>query len=58
MPNKQQLQECIDQCTAAANRLRITTNHVVDAAVRDRLTLAAHEVEQCIRDCVHVMQTT
>ncbi|BDG61167.1 hypothetical protein [Caldinitratiruptor microaerophilus] len=56
MANKQQVQNCIQQCVQAANTLRAAANNVPDSAVRDMLTQGAHHIEQCVRGCEQVMQ--
>jgi len=51
--NKQQIQQCITDCTNAANMLRTATNTVPKAGVREMLTLGAGHIEMCIRQCEH-----
>ncbi|MCF6094141.1 hypothetical protein L1765_09215 [Microaerobacter geothermalis] len=51
MATRQQIQQCITDCTNAANMLRSATNTVPKAAIRDMLTQGAHHIETCIRQC-------
>lgn len=51
MLNKQQIQQCITDCTNSANMLRSSTNSVQKASVREMLTLGASHIEMCIRQC-------
>ena len=55
MANNQQIQQCIDQCTQAANQLRTTTNSITIAAAREMATLGASHIEMCIRSCEKAM---
>ncbi len=57
MASTQAIQQCVQNCTQAANTLRFATNGVTDPAVRDMLTQGAHHIELCIRSCTNaVMQ--
>lgn len=56
MPNKQDVTQCIQTCTKAANDLRSSANGINNAGVRDMLTQGAHHVELCIRQCESIMQ--
>lgn len=56
MPNRQQIQQCIQQCLQAANGLRSAANAVPDSAVRTMLTEGASHIEQCIRGCEQTIQ--
>lgn len=56
MQNTQQINQCIQTCTQAANSLRSTANTVTDPGVRDMLTQGAHHIEQCIRLCQSATQ--
>lgn len=56
MQNKQQVAQCVQTCTKAANDLRSAANGINNAGVRDMLTQGAHHIEQCIRQCESVMQ--
>lgn len=51
MADKQQLQQCITDCTNTANMLRSTTNNVQMASIREMLTQGAGHIEMCIRQC-------
>ncbi|SNS08984.1 hypothetical protein SAMN05446037_10043 [Anaerovirgula multivorans] len=51
MANKQQIQQCITDCTDAANMLRLTTNAIPKASIREMLTQGAGHIEMCIRQC-------
>jgi hypothetical protein len=51
MTNKQQLQQCISDCTNAANMLRTTANAIPKASIREMLTQGASHIEMCIRQC-------
>jgi hypothetical protein len=51
MPNKQQIQKCISDCTDAANMLRSSANSVPKASIREMLTQGAGHIEMCIRQC-------
>jgi len=53
MATKQQIQQCITDCTNTANMLRTTTNAVTQSAIRDMLTQGASHIETCIRTCEH-----
>lgn len=55
MANNQQIQQCIDQCTQAANKLRTTTNSITSAAAREMATTGAGHIEMCIRSCEKAM---
>ena len=52
MSNPQQIQECIDSCTQAANTLRSTANGLLCAMERQSATLSAAHIEMCINSCV------
>lgn len=56
MANKQEIQQCIDTCTQAANMLRTATNSIPDATSREMSTLGASHIEMCIRSCEDVMK--
>ena len=51
LANSQQIQQCIDQCTQAANKLRTATNSITSSAAREMATLGAGHLEMCIRSC-------
>lgn len=53
MANTQAIQQCVQDCTQAANMLRSAANGVNNAGVRDMLTQGAHHIELCIRTCEH-----
>ncbi|HEX3032430.1 MAG TPA: hypothetical protein VHS59_09345 [Bacillota bacterium] len=55
MASNQQIQQCIDQCTQAANQLRTTANGITSAAAREMATLGAGHIEMCIRSCEKAM---
>ena len=52
MSNPQQIQECIDSCTQAANSLRSTANTLLCAMERQSATLGAAHIEMSINACV------
>ena len=56
MPNKQEVMQCVQTCTQAANTIRSSANGIKNAGVRDMLTQGAHHVEQCIRQCEGVLE--
>lgn len=56
MQNKQQVTQCIQTCTKAANDLRSSANGINNAGVREMLTMGAGHVEMCIRKCENVMK--
>ncbi|MEW6065593.1 hypothetical protein P378_01525 [Desulforamulus profundi] len=56
MQNKQQLAQCIQTCTKAANDLRSSANGINNAGVREMLTLGASHIEMCIRQCESLMR--
>jgi len=56
MATKQQIQQCITDCTNAANMLRTATNGVPKAGIRDMLTQGAVHIETCIRQCEHAAE--
>lgn len=51
MANKQQIQQCITDCTNTANMLRSAANTVPKAGIREMMTLGAGHIEMCIRQC-------
>ncbi len=51
MANKQQIQQCIMDCTNSANMLRTAANSVPKASIREMLTQGAGHIEMCIRQC-------
>ncbi|MCL4440939.1 MAG: hypothetical protein M1609_10245 [Firmicutes bacterium] len=51
MANKQEIQQCIDMCTQAANMLRSAANAIPNSASREMATLGAGHIEMCIRSC-------
>lgn len=51
MPSKQEIQQCINDCTNAANMLRSTANAIPKSSVREMITLGAGHIEMCIRQC-------
>lgn len=53
MANKQEVQQCIDMCTQAANTLRSAANTIPNSASREMATLGAGHIEMCIRSCEH-----
>lgn len=53
MADKQQIQQCITDCTDAANMLRTAANTVPKAGIREMLTSGAVHIEMCIRQCEH-----
>lgn len=56
MATKQQIQQCITDCTNTANMLRTATNSVKKASIRDMLTQGAVHIEMCIRQCEHAAE--
>lgn len=56
MATRQQIQQCISDCTNTANMLRTTINAVPQTAVRDMLTQAAVHIETCVRQCEHAAE--
>ncbi|MFA5881490.1 MAG: hypothetical protein WC834_04770 [Eubacteriales bacterium] len=54
MANKQEVQQCIDTCTQAANMLRSATNSIPDATSREMASMGAAHIEMCIRSCEQV----
>lgn len=56
MATKQQIQQCITDCTNTANMLRTSTNTVSQAAIRDMLTQGTSHIEMCIRQCEHASE--
>lgn len=56
MQNKQQVTQCIQTCTKAANDLRSSANGINNAGVREMLTMGAGHIEMCIRKCESVMK--
>lgn len=56
MATKQQIDQCIIDCTNTANMLRTATNSVPKAAIRDMLTQGAVHIEMCIRQCEHASE--
>ncbi len=56
MATKQQIQQCVTDCTNAANMLRTATNAVPNAMIREMLTQGAGHIEMCIRHCEHASQ--
>lgn len=53
MANKQEIQQCIEMCTQAANMLRSAANSIPNSAPREMATLGAGHIEMCIRSCEH-----
>ena len=53
MANKQQIQQCITNCTNSANMLRTATNAVPNATAREMMSFGATHIEMCIRQCEH-----
>lgn len=51
MATTQEIQQCIDECTQAANMLRSATNGITNPASREMGTLGASHIEMCIRTC-------
>lgn len=51
MANKQQIQQCVTDCTNAANMLRSTADNNPKASIREMLTEGAGHIEMCIRQC-------
>lgn len=51
MSSKQEIQQCISECTNSANMIRLAANSVPNASVREMLTLGASHIEMCIRQC-------
>lgn len=49
--DKQQIQQCITDCTNAANMLRSAANTIPKASIREMLTQGAGHIEMCIRQC-------
>lgn len=58
MANKQEVQQCIDKCTQAANMLRSAANGITDATAREMATLGAGHIEMCIRSCEQANKMT
>lgn len=56
MATKQEIQQCITDCTNAANMIRTTTNSIPNAGIRDMLTQGAVHIETCIRQCEHATE--
>jgi hypothetical protein len=56
MANTQQINQCVQTCTQAANSLRGAANALPDPGVRDMLTQGAHHIELCIRQCQSATQ--
>lgn len=44
MASTQEIQQCINDCTQIANRLRTTTNSINNAAAREMSTIGASHV--------------
>ena len=53
MTRKQEIQQCITDCTNAANMLRTATNGVTQSAIRDMMSQGSVHIEMCIRQCEH-----
>lgn len=53
MANRQQIQQCITNCTNAANMLRTAANAVPTAGAREMMSFGATHIEMCIRKCEH-----
>lgn len=56
MATKQQIQQCITDCTNTANMIRTATNGIQNAGIRDMLTQGAVHIETCIRQCEHATE--
>lgn len=52
MANAQQVQECIDHCTQAANTIRSSANSILCAMNRQSASMGAAHIEMCINACV------
>ena len=48
----QEIQDCIDSCTQAANALRSSANTFLCAMNRQNASLGAAHIEMCINTCV------
>lgn len=51
MTSKQDIQQCITDCTNAANMIRSSANAIPTSSIREMLTLGAGHIEMCIRQC-------
>ncbi|MGE5530259.1 MAG: hypothetical protein ACM3X6_14125 [Patescibacteria group bacterium] len=58
MANREQIQQCIDQCTQAAMTLRSAANNIVNASARKAATSGANQIEQCISECLQAKNIT
>ncbi len=58
LANKQEVQQCIDMCTQAANTLRSAANTIPNSASREMATLGASHIEMCIRSCEQAKNLT
>jgi hypothetical protein len=54
LTSKQDIQQCIDDCTNAANMIRSSANAIPKSNIREMLTLGAGHIEMCIRQCENV----
>ena len=58
MANKDQIQQCVDECTQAAMTLRSAANNIVDAPARKAATAGAGQIEMCISECLQAKNIT
>lgn len=58
MAYKDQIQQCIDECTQAAALLRSAANNIVDASARKAATAGANNIETCISECLQAKMIT
>lgn len=54
MSSKHEIQQCITDCTNAANMIRTSANSIPKSSIREMLTLGAGHIEMCIRQCENV----
>lgn len=58
MAYKDQIQQCIDECTQAAMMLRSAANNIVNAPARKAATAGAEHIETCITECLQAKNIT
>ncbi len=51
MDQKQQIQQCIQDCQQVINQLQFISNQVQDRALKSTVTESAHHLEMCIKEC-------
>ncbi len=51
MDQKQQIQQCIQDCQQVINQLQFISNQVQDKALKSTVNESAHHLEMCIKEC-------